>query len=173
MVALGGEAVDPSLWERPGGATDVVAYNFYGPTETTVDCLTAVMEPGTEPTLGGSVRNSRHYILDSGLNPVPVSAVGELYVAGVNLARGYLDQPGLSAERFVADPFAPDGSRMYRTGDVVRRRPRRLPGVPRPDGRPGQDPRLPRRARRDRGGPARASDGVDQAAVAVRKNRAG
>ncbi|SDW58398.1 amino acid adenylation domain-containing protein [Arthrobacter sp. cf158] len=121
VVALGGEAVDPATWRELATHEGVVAYNFYGPTETTVDSLTAVMEPGTDVTLGGSVANSRHYILDSGLNPVPNNAIGELYVAGPNLARGYLDQPGLSAGKFVADPFALDGSRMYRTGDVVRR----------------------------------------------------
>ncbi|MGO4146372.1 amino acid adenylation domain-containing protein [Paenarthrobacter sp. YAF11_1] len=121
VVALGGEAVDPVTWRELAAHEGVVAYNFYGPTETTVDSLTAVMEPGTDVTLGGSVANSRHYILDSGLNPVPINAIGELYVAGPNLARGYLDQPGLSAGSFVADPFVEDGSRMYRTGDVVRR----------------------------------------------------
>lgn len=121
VVALGGEAVDPATWRELAAHEGVVAYNFYGPTETTVDSLTAVMEPGTDVTLGGSVANSRHYILDSGLNPVPTNAIGELYVAGPNLARGYLDQPGLSAGKFVADPFALDGTRMYRTGDVVRR----------------------------------------------------
>ncbi|MCT9868271.1 non-ribosomal peptide synthetase [Paenarthrobacter aurescens] len=121
VVALGGEAVDPATWRELAAHDGVVAYNFYGPTETTVDSLTAVMEPGTDVTLGGSVTNSRHYILDSGLNPVPANAIGELYVAGPNLARGYLDQPGLSAGKFVADPFVGDGSRMYRTGDVVRR----------------------------------------------------
>ncbi|MCD4851592.1 amino acid adenylation domain-containing protein [Arthrobacter sp. AK01] len=121
IVALGGEAVDPATWRELAAHDGVVAYNFYGPTETTVDSLTAVMEPGTDVTLGGSVANSRHYILDSGLNPVPSNAIGELYVAGPNLARGYLDQPGLSAGKFVADPFVGDGSRMYRTGDVVRR----------------------------------------------------
>ena len=149
-----------------------MAYNFYGPTETTVDSLTAVMQPGTEPTLGDSVANSRHYILDSGLNPVPVNAIGELYVAGINLARGYLDQPGLSSERFVADPFVPDGSRMYRTGDVVRRL---------------ADGTLEFRGRMDaqveiRGfrielaeieEVLRSLDGVEHAAVAVTKNRAG
>lgn len=121
VVALGGEAVDPATWRELAAHSGVVAYNFYGPTETTVDSLTAVMEPGTDVTLGGSVANSRHYILDSGLNPVPANAIGELYVAGPNLARGYMDQPGLSAGKFVADPFIGDGSRMYRTGDVVRR----------------------------------------------------
>ncbi|HSO17593.1 MAG TPA: amino acid adenylation domain-containing protein [Arthrobacter sp.] len=172
VVALGGEAVDPPLWNALAEKDGLVAYNFYGPTETTVDSLTAVMHPGTEPTLGGSVANSRHYILDSGLNPVPVNAIGELYVAGINLARGYLDQPGLSAERFVADPFVPDGSRMYRTGDVVRRL---------------ADGTLEFRGRMDaqvkiRGfrielaeieEVLRGLDGVEHAAVAVTKNRAG
>lgn len=172
VVALGGEAVDTQLWEDLAGRNGVVAYNFYGPTETTVDSLTAVMEVGTAPTLGGSVVNTRHYILDSGLNPVPDNAVGELYVAGINLARGYLDQPGLSSERFVADPFALDGSRMYRTGDIVRRR---------------DDGTLEFRGRLDaqvkirgfRVEPAeieqvlRALPGVDQAAITVGTNRAG
>ena len=172
VVALGGEAVDAPLWSALANKDGVVAYNFYGPTETTVDSLTAVMEPGTEPTLGGSVNNSRHYILDSGLNPVPVSAVGELYVAGVNLARGYLDQPGLSAERFVADPFALDGSRMYRTGDVVRRL---------PDGtlefRGRMDAQVKIRGFRielaEIEEVLRGLPGVEHAAVAVSKNRAG
>ena len=162
VVALGGEAVDPALWSALAGKECLVAYNFYGPTETTVDSLTAVMHPGTEPSLGDSVANSRHYILDSGLNPVPVNAIGELYVAGVDLARGYLDQPGLTAERFVADPFVPAGSRMYRTGDVVRLARGRHAGVPRPGGRPGQDPRLPDRARPRSKPSCRALPGVDQ-----------
>ncbi len=172
VVALGGEAVDPSLWSALAGKDGLVAYNFYGPTETTVDSLTAVMEPGTEPTLGESVTNSRHYILDSGLNPVPVNAIGELYVAGVNLARGYLDKPGLSAERFVADPFVPDGSRMYRTGDVVRRL---------PDGtlefRGRMDAQVKIRGFRielaEIEEVLRGLDGVEHAAVVVTKNRAG
>ena len=172
VVALGGEAVDPPLWSALADKDGLVAYNFYGPTETTVDSLTAVMQPGTEPTLGDSVANSRHYILDSGLNPVPVNAIGELYVAGVNLARGYLDQPGLSAERFVADPFVPDGSRMYRTGDIVRRL---------PDGtlefRGRMDAQVKIRGFRielaEIEEVLRGLDGVGHAAVAVTKNRAG
>jgi len=120
-IALGGEAVGPALWNALAHRDDVHAVNLYGPTETTVDSLTAVIRPG-EPHIGASVRNSRHYILDASLSPVPDRAVGELYVAGANVAQGYVGQPGRSAERFVADPFADDGSRMYRTGDVVRRR---------------------------------------------------
>ncbi|PZF57866.1 non-ribosomal peptide synthetase [Curtobacterium sp. MCSS17_008] len=121
-IAIGGEAVGPALWDALAHRDDVHAVNLYGPTEATVDSLTAVVEPGREPHIGSSVRNSRHYILDASLTPVPDRAVGELYLAGTNVARGYVGQPGLSAERFVADPFAADGSRMYRTGDVVRRR---------------------------------------------------
>ncbi|WIB26578.1 non-ribosomal peptide synthetase [Curtobacterium sp. MCSS17_015] len=121
-IAIGGEAVGPALWDALADRDDVHAMNLYGPTEATVDSLTAVLEPGQQPHIGSSVRNSRHYILDASLTPVPDRAVGELYLAGTNVARGYVGQPGLSAERFVADPFSGDGSRMYRTGDVVRRR---------------------------------------------------
>ncbi|MFC7430030.1 MULTISPECIES: amino acid adenylation domain-containing protein [unclassified Agrococcus] len=121
-IALGGEAVGPALWDALAARDDVHAVNLYGPTETTVDSLVAIIRPGEQPHIGTSVRNSRHYVLDATLTPVPDRAVGELYLAGTNVARGYVGQPGLSAERFVADPFASDGSRMYRTGDVVRRR---------------------------------------------------
>ena len=121
-IALGGEAVGPELWKALASRSDVYAVNLYGPTETTVDSLIAPITEGRDPHLGTSVRNTRHYLLDAALSPVPDGAVGELYLAGANVAAGYIGQPGLSAERFLADPFTADGTRMYRTGDVVRRR---------------------------------------------------
>ncbi|MFJ2867752.1 amino acid adenylation domain-containing protein [Kitasatospora sp. NPDC087314] len=120
LVLLGGEAVGQALWSRLREAPVTEAYNLYGPTEATVDTLVQPLVASERPVLGRTVAGTRAYVLDDRLNPVPVGVAGELYLAGAALARGYLNRPALTAERFVACPFAP-GARMYRTGDLVRR----------------------------------------------------
>ncbi|MDX3753785.1 non-ribosomal peptide synthetase, partial [Streptomyces sp. AK08-02] len=117
-VLVGGEALDASLARRlADGAASV--RNVYGPTETTIWSTSAPVT-GPQVSIGGPLANQRVHVLDGGLRLVPPGVPGELYIAGDGLARGYLGRAGLTASRFMADPFGPAGTRMYRTGDVVR-----------------------------------------------------
>ncbi|TMR13276.1 non-ribosomal peptide synthetase, partial [Nonomuraea turkmeniaca] len=114
VLLVGGEAVDPGLWRRVCSAPGLTCHDLYGPTEASVD---AYGWHGAERT-AYELDNTRTYVLDAALRPVPPGVIGELYVAGAGLAHGYLNRPDLTAERFVADPFS--GGRMYRTGDLAR-----------------------------------------------------
>ncbi|WP_051712660.1 non-ribosomal peptide synthetase [Spirillospora albida] len=125
LVLLGGEAVTETVWSRLRDTGGTTGYNLYGPTEYTINALGGGTGDSAAPTVGRPIRNTRAYILDAALRPVPDGAPGELYLAGTGLARGYHRGAALTAERFVADPFGPPGGRMYRTGDLVRRGPGR------------------------------------------------
>ncbi|MGX1805395.1 amino acid adenylation domain-containing protein [Nocardia sp. NPDC055321] len=118
LVALGGEGCPPELWRRIR-AEGVNAVNLYGPTEGAVDASRAVVA-GDVPVIGHPLPGTRMYLLDNALQVVDDARVGELYLAGPNIARGYLGRPGATGERFVPDPFGPPGARMYRTGDRAR-----------------------------------------------------
>jgi amino acid adenylation domain-containing protein len=119
-VVCSGEALPPAAQDRFFAVFDgVELHNLYGPTEASVDVTAWECREGGVAPIGAPVFNTKVFVLDAGLSVVPVGVVGELYLAGVQLARGYAGRRGLTAERFVACPFAP-GERMYRTGDLVR-----------------------------------------------------
>ncbi|MBA2473629.1 MAG: AMP-binding protein, partial [Pseudonocardiales bacterium] len=120
VIMLGGEAVGEPLWRELAAAAGVTGYNYYGPTETTVDATSCRLVDAARPVIGRPGHNQQAYVLDDRLQPVAVGVAGELYVAGAQVARGYLGRAGLTAVRFVTDPFGPPGARMYRSGDRVR-----------------------------------------------------
>src|SRR5205807_3540477 len=120
ILMRGGEARGESLSRQLAGAAGTTSYNFYGPTECTVDALSARVSDFARPVVGRPLANLAAYVLDDALRPVPIGVPGELYLAGDQVARGYLGRPGLTAERFVANPYGEAGSRMYRTGDRAR-----------------------------------------------------
>ncbi|SCK34762.1 non-ribosomal peptide synthase domain TIGR01720/amino acid adenylation domain-containing protein [Streptomyces sp. ScaeMP-e48] len=123
LVLLGGEAVTPALWQRLAATEGTVGYNLYGPTEYTINTLGVGTFECLDPVVGVAIDNTEVYVLDPWLRPLPDGAPGELYVAGIGIARGYLGQSAQTAHRFVACPFGAPGERMYRTGDLVVRRP--------------------------------------------------
>lgn len=123
VLATGGDL----LRRRPGPDLGFDLVNAYGPAECTVYATAGLVRPsGADeaririPDIGRPIHNVRVTVLDRHLRPVPIGLVGELYIGGAGLGRGYLNRPGLTAERFVPDPSGPAGSRMYRSGDLVR-----------------------------------------------------
>ncbi|MGO4618002.1 amino acid adenylation domain-containing protein [Nocardia sp. 2YAB30] len=128
-IVAGGEAVPADLVAQWAVAPERDFYNGYGPTETTIMTnISDPLRPGDPVTIGGPIRGMRSLVLDSRLRPVVDGVAGELYLGGIQLARGYHARPGLTAARFVADPCGAPGARLYRTGDVVRWR--RAGGAP-------------------------------------------
>ncbi len=152
-VLVGGESVGVPLWQSLQAIQFTRFFNVYGPTECTVDATACALdEAGDRPVIGRPLSNVTVYILDGHGEPVPLGVQGELYIGGVQVARGYLNRPELTAERFLRDPFQARSGRPdvqdRRSRSLAARRQYRIPGTQR---LPGEDPRLPRRARRDRG----------------------
>jgi natural product biosynthesis luciferase-like monooxygenase protein/amino acid adenylation domain-containing protein/FkbM family methyltransferase len=127
-LILGGESADWNLIDKIQTlAPECVIVNHYGPTEATIGVLTCQIEsdrhdyPAQGPPLGRPIANTRVYILDEYYGPVPVGVIGELFIGGAGVARGYLDQPDQTGEKFIPDSFSEEaGARLYRTGDLAR-----------------------------------------------------
>ena len=120
-VLVGGEHIDQSMWTMLA-RSGIQFFNVYGPTECTVDATIGAVGRGDEvPHIGRPIANTKIYLLDGKQRPVPLGAVGEIYIGGAGVARGYLNRPELTAQRFLRDPFTKAGKgRMYRTGDLGR-----------------------------------------------------
>ncbi|WP_165227153.1 non-ribosomal peptide synthetase [Aquisphaera insulae] len=131
VFVIGGEQLTAShvaFWHEHAPGTALV--NEYGPTETVVGCCVHRIPPGPVESLipvipiGRPAAGARLYVLDPGMEPLPPGMAGELHIGGPGVARGYLNRPGLTAEKFVPDPFSAEpGARLYRTGDLARYRP--------------------------------------------------
>ena len=121
-VNLAGEALPGTLVEQIYSSTSVSkVFNLYGPTEDTTYSTYTLVPRGATVTIGRPLANTQAYVLDVARSPVPIGVVGELYLAGAGLARGYFGRPDLTAERFLPNPFSLEpGERMYRTGDLCR-----------------------------------------------------
>ncbi|QDQ25470.1 amino acid adenylation domain-containing protein [Chitinimonas arctica] len=121
LTLVGGEAIGAALWRTLADSPGKTYYNVYGPTECTVDSTIApITASAAVPHIGRPIANARLYLLDGQGRPVPLGVAGEIHIGGSGVARGYLNQPELTAARFIADPFAAGGGRMYKTGDLGR-----------------------------------------------------
>ncbi|MEH2354893.1 non-ribosomal peptide synthetase [Nostoc sp.] len=124
-VIVSGEALPVQLQQRFFNRLNAQLHNLYGPTETAVDvtfwqCQDSVTNQNTVP-IGRPIANIQIYLLDRYLNPVPIGVPGELYISGVGVGRGYLNRPGLTAEKFIRNPFSDNSAaRLYKTGDLAR-----------------------------------------------------
>ncbi|MFP8908446.1 amino acid adenylation domain-containing protein, partial [Streptomyces atacamensis] len=122
-VLVSGEALPAGLRDRFRALLGAELHVLHGPTEASFDAVAwdgTTGPAGAYAPAGRPIRNTRVYVLDAHLAPLPAGSGGELYIGGVQLAHGYLGRPDLTAQRFVADPYGPPGSRLYRTGDLAR-----------------------------------------------------
>jgi amino acid adenylation domain-containing protein len=118
-ILVGGEAIDKSLWLSLAQAKYSQIYNLYGPTECTVDATVSKVDSSNiKPNIGRAIANTQLYILDSHLQPLPIEITGELHIGGDGLARGYVNNPELTAEKFIDNPFGE--GKLYKTGDLAR-----------------------------------------------------